>query len=139
VRAPVSLVDVAPTVLDHLGLRPLARASGRSILPLLRGENAEPVAIRASLSIYQSLESVVLGDVKYIYDPEVPDRQWLFDLASDPAERQNLAPTRPLDAARMRGLLDESIRLAEEDRIETVTVELDDERAAQLRSLGYLP
>jgi hypothetical protein len=34
----VSLGDVAPTVLDVLGVPPLARMTGRSVMPLVRGE-----------------------------------------------------------------------------------------------------
>lgn len=35
VKTPVSLLDVAPTILDFAGLEPLADAEGRSLLPLL--------------------------------------------------------------------------------------------------------
>jgi arylsulfatase A-like enzyme len=38
VRGPVSLADVAPTVIDLLGLSPLDVA-GRSMLPLIRGDD----------------------------------------------------------------------------------------------------
>lgn len=38
VEAFVSLTDVAPTVLEAAGLKPIAAMTGRSILPLVRGE-----------------------------------------------------------------------------------------------------
>jgi hypothetical protein len=38
VPEPVQLVDLVPTVLDHLGFRP-AELPGRSLLPLVRGES----------------------------------------------------------------------------------------------------
>jgi arylsulfatase A-like enzyme len=138
VRTPVSLVDVVPTVLDYLGLEPPAPSSGRSLLPLLRGEDFPPRPIRASLSINVPLEAVILGNLKYIQDPNDPAREWLFDLSADHGERHDLAQVDRQDASRMHQLLTESIALAADSSFETVSVELDDERTAKLRSLGYL-
>ena len=38
VAAPVRSIDIAPTILDWLGLSPLEQADGTSLLPLLRGQ-----------------------------------------------------------------------------------------------------
>ena len=40
IRAPVGLVDLAPTVLDLVGVAPPASMQGRSLAPFLRGEAA---------------------------------------------------------------------------------------------------
>jgi arylsulfatase A-like enzyme len=47
VAQPVSLVDLAPTLADLLGMRPLERADGRSLLPALKGEPLPPKTVFA--------------------------------------------------------------------------------------------
>jgi sulfatase-like protein len=43
----VRLIDVAPTLLEAQGLRPLARADGVSLMPLLRGKSLQPLLLYA--------------------------------------------------------------------------------------------
>ena len=45
IQAPQSLVDLAPTLLDLLGLPPLAGAQGRSLAPLLVGQTPDNTPI----------------------------------------------------------------------------------------------
>lgn len=77
--------DIAPTVLDLLGIEPPDDGDGRSLLPLVRGEEpgrdhyyAETMGMRA----------VVRDGWKYIWHMRAPDE--LYDLASDPLEQINL-------------------------------------------------
>jgi len=134
----VGLVDVAPTVLDILGLSPLPDADGRSLLPLLLGEKSAPgVYELESLFPYyaygwEPLRGLVRGDYKFIEAP----RDELYRLSSDPEEKTNLAESRTKQASEMQGQLstliaDDIARPLAEDP------ELAEQRR-RLESLGYL-
>lgn len=91
---PVSLLDLVPTMADALGIEFDPDWRGRSVLPVVRGER-EPDPDRAVFSEYHahgtSRGAFMLraGRFKYIYYPDRPDQ--LFDVESDPDERENLA------------------------------------------------
>lgn len=96
VSTRVGLVDLAPTVLDLLGLPPLPESDGRSVAPALRaGREPEPstyeVGSRFPSSAFgwASPRGIVAGERKAI---DLPRRE-LYDLSEDPRERRNLAPT----------------------------------------------
>jgi arylsulfatase A-like enzyme len=109
---PVSLVDVMPTILEAVGC-PLDQPpmSGRSLLPLIRGEgdsgmNMRVVSIRNNMKKYfkpykegrGDLNVVVRnGDMKAIFNVE-PGTVELYDLKSDPGEAQDLAQVRNEEA-----------------------------------------
>ena len=92
VEAPVSTLDLLPTALDLAGAglptdRPL---DGKSLLPLLRGEDE---ALGHDRLVWRNGKSWALRDGSWKlvrYDGEQP---FLFDLATDPTESKNLAPT----------------------------------------------
>jgi choline-sulfatase len=105
VEAPVSNVDVAPTLCDLAGIS-LAGISqwmdGVSLLPLARGENrTAPVAIEyaAEASIAPMVSLVHEG---YKFNHCEADPPQLFELAADPHETNNLAlDSHPAHAARV--------------------------------------
>ena len=115
--------DIAPTFLDLAGVPVPANVHGRSLVPLLRGEEAE---WRESI-LYEApkpelgsrpLAAVRTGRWKYIqtYDPEAPDRvvfEELYDLRADPGELANLAP-QPIHAATRARLAAELQQLREQ-------------------------
>ena len=83
-------VDVAPTILDLLGVEPGGRTDGASLLPLARGEGrprdhyyCETLAMRA----------VVRDGWKYIWHKCAPDE--LYDLSADPMEAIDLIGSQP--------------------------------------------
>lgn len=82
----VSHVDFAPTLLDLLELPPFPDASGLSYLEVLRGvEDADrPVLLQAELS-----SALRRGDLKLLL--RLDGTTELYDLASDPGERHDLA------------------------------------------------
>lgn len=146
----VSLVDLAPTLLDALGVAPLATAQGRSLLALLGGnEAAAPRAILAEKLLgdgtgpatAQNLrQALVVGDLKLIAPPG--GRPLLFDLRLDPAERENRWATAPSDAERLFGALGRQNELNQlfwrTIPRSDLPVELDASNLEQLRALGYL-
>jgi lipoteichoic acid synthase len=93
-RAPqlASAVDVAPTIVDLLGLPPSALHEGRSLL--------DPAPRLVTFFTDQGVPQAALreGCWKFIEDRE-SGRAQLFDLSADPGERQNVAAA---DAARVR-------------------------------------
>jgi arylsulfatase A-like enzyme len=91
-----STVDVAPTVLDLLGVEAPAEWEGRSLF----AEGRPPRAYFYAANDHYLL-GVREGDLKYIYDAS-RGRDQLFDLARDPDERENLAAARPDVCVRLR-------------------------------------
>ncbi len=92
---PMSHLDVAPTLLDLLGLSPCAQHRGVSIL---RGH---PALTFAFTDWGDQLVAVRDGQNKLILDVG-RDTAMLFDLDQDAAERNDLAPERPAQVARYR-------------------------------------
>jgi len=129
VAEPVSLVDLTPTLLDLLGLRPLPQVSGRSLRPALRGESLTAVPCYAETDEpyhaghWSPLRGLITGPWKYIRSP----RAELYNLLTDPHEIQNLADESPeqiqeleeeLTAweARMNQRLADNVVLSEQER-----------------------
>ncbi|MDX6768446.1 MAG: sulfatase [Elusimicrobiota bacterium] len=92
-------VDVAPTVLEYLGVA-APPMQGRSLLPWARGVPPEE---RDALS--ESADGVALrrGPLKLIRWQDRPPR--LYDLAADPDERRDLAAERPDAVAALEAAL----------------------------------
>ncbi len=109
VEALVEMIDVAPTILETVGVEIPARFQGRSFLPLIRGESEPPRTAFASLNQeWFSLRAAKTLDHKYLRDVVNHTESW-FDLATDPHEAQALSapewggPLRELAAARALG------------------------------------
>ena len=141
VHEPVSLIDLAPTVLERVGAGPLSHFEGRSLWPLVEGAGpAEPQPVVSELIRPQIFRrsphqrAVVIGSSKLIVD--VDGSRHYFDRAADPAERG----TPPLSDSE-RGALDaafESFVARLDPRPDAEVVPLEDDTRAELRALGYL-
>jgi arylsulfatase A-like enzyme/Tfp pilus assembly protein PilF len=106
VEAEAAHVDVVPMILDAIGQRPVEGLRGRTIAALERRRSDEAVTYFEALSGtlnrgWAPLSGVVSKGMKYI-DLPIPE---LYDLGADPAERQNLAPSRPQEVDERRALL----------------------------------
>ena len=152
IGTPVSLLDVAPTLLALAGLPPDTDHEGRSLERTLReGQEPEVVPIHAeSIEYGPGRFSLRLGDLKIILAP-VPDQVnagiafpvepvEIFDLRSDPHEQHDLSSAiSPGVAAPMQGLWERVQRVFEPLRDRPVADEEIPERLReQLRSLGYV-
>ncbi len=116
ISAPSSLVDLAPTILDLLGVDDAGahgQWQGASLVPYLFPDTYPGLA-RALTPVFASLaffpkdgcraRAVILGNLKLIHDP-VAGVTELFDLATDPLERHDLSGAREADVDRLMGLL----------------------------------
>jgi arylsulfatase A-like enzyme len=77
---------------------------------------------------------------KYIWDSKRPDQPELYDLRTDPGEKQNIRDHFPQEVGRLQASVDaHRLRVAAtEPAIAVPKLELDQEVARRLRDLGYL-
>ena len=146
--APVSLVDLMPTILELTGTAPIADLDGRSFAAALRGEplavDARPLfAMEHNYSWSdEGVRGIVQGPgrhptaVAVIEGPHWYIRGlWsdeLYDMRTDPSQRRNLArEAADLDAYRRLLSVLPSRRAAPNP------IEPSEELLEQLRSLGY--
>ena len=138
VDAPVSLLDLPPTVLELIGAETPARWDGRSLAPLLEDRASAAAPIYAHLSRGGELRGLIDGAWKYIYLPRQPADSELYDLAADPLERSDLAgERRPRVGAMRRQLIERSVSLARR-RHTPARATLTPEQVEALRSMGYV-
>ncbi|MEZ4390709.1 MAG: sulfatase [Polyangiales bacterium] len=97
IDAPVSLVDVAPTILGGLGLPRPARMTGDDLGPLVFGLRWE----RPVFAETGTLRRVTLEREALVADLDDGTLE-LFDLDRDPLERANLADARSERASALR-------------------------------------
>lgn len=116
IDAPVSLLDVVPTIADAVGVPHDPGWRGRSLLDVARGGTPNPDrAVFAEYHAHGTSRGMFMlrqGRHKYVHYPNNPDQ--LFDLEADPDELTNLAAN-PEHAAlrdefeqRLRNHIDES-------------------------------
>jgi arylsulfatase A-like enzyme/Tfp pilus assembly protein PilF len=138
VDVPVSLADLAPTMLEAAGLAPLPASDGRSLLAAVSADGATGLEKPAPLYL-ESIHgrrrygwSVLSGFVdwpsKFIAAP-TPE---LYDVARDPAETNNLY------WPRRSASLERRLWQARGEEAGTTPVDSVDPDLEKMRSLGYL-
>lgn len=150
----VSLVDVAPTLLDLVGLPSQPSFEGRSLKPLLKGpsrvaalfvgegagEGPDVIVELPKLSnpydLRRHTDGLIRKSTKVLINPA--GEGTAFDLAADPRER---APNPPGLNGTATALLDDLRRtkseLAKKANAAAQTKPLDDATKEKLRALGY--
>jgi arylsulfatase A-like enzyme/Flp pilus assembly protein TadD len=135
----VRSVDIAPTVLDWLGLPQLEHTQGRSLRPLILNEfwEGELTGYGESIEGFATfgaspLRYVRVGRWKYIHKVE-PE---LYDVLGDPGEMHNLVSAEPETVERLRNRLREL--LVEARAVRGAEVMVDPDVLAQLGALGYV-
>jgi arylsulfatase A-like enzyme/tetratricopeptide (TPR) repeat protein len=137
-RRQVSLVDVAPTILDLLGIDPPVHFDGLSL------RSAPPSSPRAcyietlmpkTMHGWAPLLGVRRDDYKFILAP----RAEVYDLRKDPGELHNLFDDRPDVAVDLHQILKQFVG---EDPLLAADVpqnlEMDQDAVAKLTALGYV-
>lgn len=135
VAEPVENLDIVPTILDYLGIDPGADAlEGRSLRSRIEGHEEPSSPTWAAQS---DLRAVVTDGYKLIYDLRARNAR-LFDLANDPAERNDLAEADPERAGPLEKLLSDRVAATEARGDATRPLRLSEEVEKGLRALGYL-
>lgn len=93
VMANVSLMDVGPTVVERAGLRWKGPKQGRSMLPLFKGEPAQPRVVWSEGCKPGTMLSRM--DARKLMYRQKSGLYFLFDLAADPAELRNILADEP--------------------------------------------
>jgi arylsulfatase A-like enzyme len=150
VDTPVSLMDVAPTLLGFLGIeippdldgRALDLRSGRDVpIAPVFSETFNPQVHRPGSAKRLALQSVVVGNHKLIYNG-LRRRAELYDLSADPAERRDLRQAGTGDLEALQALLDtwteRTASKRRDDAEESVEDPFTPEQRERLKALGYL-
>jgi arylsulfatase A-like enzyme len=135
VEEPVGLLDLFPTLLAHLGLVVPAGFEGRA-LDLAAGTGLPDRPLFAA-SWGSSKRSVVLGRLKLIHDAR-SERLMLFNLIADPAEERDVSTRRRRATRRLQNALREWDERTARSAEGLPPLEVDEEEARELRTLGYL-
>jgi len=142
VEAQVRSIDLMPTLLDLVGLAIPAPVQGTSLASLVTGDADDLNLFAYSESLYprnhygwSELKSIRNEDYHFIDAP----RPELFDVRSDPLERENIASQRAATLSQLKAELDRVVTTFSVDGIDQKGPEsLDAETQQQLAALGYL-
>lgn len=140
VSTSVSIVDVAPTLLELAGIAPSPAYVGTSLVPALRGERMAPRPHTALLSEPKiKLEVLIQGNWKLIHDHK-QGRTQLFNLVNDPLEQDDLASSQRQLCKSMRHKMAELRRAASEQsgpEQRAAPIQLNQADLSTLKGLGY--
>jgi len=136
----ITHVDIMPTILDALGIKPPAELDGRSILKENPASGDDGGAFSEALQSGPDRKAVRRDGWLLIVDAETDERE-LYDLAEDPGARENLAgqglaieDELSLEVARHVDATQEKVRALGR----AATIAVSEERKARLRGLGYI-
>jgi arylsulfatase A-like enzyme len=148
VEQQIELIDVAPTVLDLLGMAAPRTMQGTSLTPLIDGATgrAKDWALSEATSEGDELKSLRTEDFKYVMAGQVRDgnrsgvppvikREMLYDLRADPDERQPIVDRERMTA--MRARLEALLRSIPAGAQPAEQAFLDPDVSERLRALGY--
>jgi len=149
--APVSIIDILPSLAEWLDLAPPQDLDGHSLAPLIAGApEAQQVAQARTLRLRDHglppAAALRTKDTKAILHrglvgtdgSPLPDRMEFFELTSDPAEKHDLAPGGdPRSEAAHRAIEAEIARLLAAFK-GSATATFSEEEAAMMGALGYV-
>lgn len=136
---PVSLVDLAPTLLAAFGVAPAGPIEGRSLWPLLQGgPPPAPQPLAAQGTLHGGARAAWIDwPWKLLLDGEEQAAR-LYDLGADPAEQRDLAPEQAERVAALRAARSAAIAQRAASAAQAPATALGAEIEEQLEALGYL-
>jgi arylsulfatase A-like enzyme/Tfp pilus assembly protein PilF len=135
VKGTVALADVAPTLLDLAGM-PQDGIDAVSLRPAVAAGRAEPRPVYSETLFpryhygWSELYAVTEARYRYIRAP----RPELFDVARDPAEKENVIASSAAAADKMKAWLERQVDLGKVAPPEAVSPEV----LEKLQALGYV-
>jgi arylsulfatase A-like enzyme len=141
VDVQVESIDIAPTILDFLGLTPNDSFQGESLLRLLtrparRSGSAAREPGPPAFSIVSGSRMIRQAGWKYIEHDDPALEAELYDLESDPGETVDLIRQAPDRARALAGVLEDWEAIVPSVRSEAPA--RDEDALKALRALGYL-
>ena len=134
-RVAVSLLDIVPTVLEHLGLAAEPQLEGESLQRFLVDPSLEQSRLAfSSMGVYRSVTD---GQHKLIRQLAA-DRYGLYDIRTDPGEREDILDGERRVFFHLREQLLGWIERNEGSKSAAEREDLAREIEEELRSLGYL-
>lgn len=139
VKEQARSIDVLPTILDLVGVKPPSAVQGMSLAPAFSGKQL-PATVSYAETLFpkmnmgwSELRAVRTNDWKYIQGPK-PE---LYDLSQDAGETKNVILDRPRETQQLQAQL--KLAAGTDKGPEKVQTSLADRRTMeQLKSLGYL-
>lgn len=133
-------IDVAPTVLELLGVGRWPAMRGRSLRRSLRNaavsEKCDAAPLIAESPAYGPDSRAVMWNRRKLV-VRSDGSEFLFDLRDDPGEHENLAGRRPELAAALRAIGQAEVANTTASQ-PGEAMQIDEETKRQLRALGYL-
>jgi tetratricopeptide (TPR) repeat protein len=140
-KAVVSLTDIMPTLMEMDDIPIPDQVQGQSLLPLMFAEQGFESNISYAETFYprfhygwSELKSIQESQYKLIIAPDLE----LYDLESDPMERQNLVDSHPAEARRLFSLAERFMENSSRGGFELDYRNLDEQAREKLAALGYI-
>jgi arylsulfatase A-like enzyme len=145
----VRLMDVMPTILEALGVAPARRTAGKSLQPMMRGDEtrgrsaiggatkAGPERVFARWLGYKSIWVVGPQAGAYRLSPPPPPVA-LYDLRADPEEQTDISTSKPDIVKKMKEVLYGMDWTKDEQDLFSLPDDMDESLRRRLESLGYI-
>lgn len=138
IDAPVSIVDIMPTILDLVGLPIPGGLSGTSLAPLLEGGRIETRPLYAEVkNRFGEGKTLIEYPWKLICNLDTKKTE-LFNLQNDPGEKNDLSNVELQRAEEMKKRLMEWTGKKRRVFSETTAKPLSPEEIQRLKQMGYL-
>ena len=137
VKQPVGLIDLYPTITEMVGVAAPSSLRGRSLVDTASGRLRVPDEVFAETSRHSELRGLVEGSHKLVLDLET-DEARLYDLSTDPFEREDVTMREPERARTMLARLRHWMASTTREAVRAPERTLTPDEEERLRALGYL-
>lgn len=136
-QGQVRTIDIAPTILDVVGIDVPPEFAGTTLLPYLRGGDQDRPVFSQFLISGEPAVSVRHEGLKFIYSPRRQVEE-MYDLENDPGEQQNLVLAQDPRVEHWREQVREWIRTTGTPDAAPQPLKFNAEEIERLKALGYL-
>ena len=136
-------IDIMPTLLDFIGVKPPPNIHGVSLYPMIRGELRDGLIAFSETERMGLQKAVMDGHYKLLYNSRLK-REEFYDLKEDPKENHNKAGEYHEKLSYMRSLLDDWNKEIDKCKADIQSEDMqgkdkmDDLVIKQLKGLGYI-